>query len=114
MPASRRALWSAENIGGGLRLRLRLQATGFGARARLAGRRNSRAARRGRIDHRFACRALPGQPVPDLVPAQRLELEQTLGQRLEIGTLLLEDVLGFGIAGLDQALDLAVDLAARC
>src|SRR3954452_1679797 len=98
MPASRRALWSAENIGGGLRLRLRLQPTGFGARARLAGRRNSRAARRGRLDHRFACRTLAGQQVLDLVAAQGLELEQALGEGLQIGTLLLEDVLGFGIA----------------
>src|ERR1700704_870776 len=97
----------------GLRLRLRLQATGFGARARLAGRRNSRAARRGRLDHRFTCWTLAGEQVLDLVAAQGLELEQALGQGLEIGTLLLENVLGFGIAGLDQALDLAVDLAAR-
>src|SRR3954463_10490514 len=113
MPASRRALLVGGRSASGLSLRLRLQATGFGARARLAGRRNSRAARRGRLDHRFACRTLAGEQVLDLVAAQGLELEQALGQGLEIGTLLLEDVLGLGIAGLDQTLDLAVDLAAR-
>src|SRR4030081_3292428 len=112
MPASRRAL-AAKEWWSGSRLRLRLQTTGFRTRARLAGRRNSGTARRGRLDHRFACRALAREQVLDLVAGQGLEFEQAFGQGLEIGTLLLEDLLGFGIAGLDQALDLAVDLAAR-
>src|SRR5258708_14376125 len=111
MPAARRAL-AMEEQWRRSGLRLRLQATGFRTRGRLAGRRNSGTARRGRLDHRFACRTLAREQVLDLVAGQGLEFEQAFGEGLEIGALLLEDLLGFGIAGLDQALDLAVDLAA--
>src|SRR5206468_1593486 len=96
-----------------LRLRLRLEATGLRARPRLAGGRHGGAARRGRLDYGFARRPLADQEVLDLVAGERFELEQALGQRLEIGALVGEYLLGLGIAGLDQPPDLAVDLAAR-
>src|SRR6266403_1885996 len=95
-----------------LSLRLRLQAAGLGARARLASGRHGRAARRRRLDDGFARWPLAHEQVLDLVAGERLELEQALGQRLEIGALLAEDLLGLGIARLDQPPDLAVDLAA--
>src|SRR5215813_5786080 len=94
-------------------LRLRLEAAGFRPRPRLAGRRHRRAARRGGLDHGFARRPLAGEQIFDLVAGQRLEFEQPLGQRFEISALLLENALRLGVAGLDQTLDLGVDLAAR-
>src|SRR5262245_7075030 len=94
-------------------LRLRLEAARFGARARLAGRRYGRTARGRRLDHGFARWPLAGEQILDLVAGQRLEFEQPLGQRFEIGALLLENALRLGVGGLDQALDLTVDLAAR-
>src|SRR5207244_7090504 len=98
-----------------LRLRLRLQWTSrrIGARARLAGGRHGRAARRRRLDYGLAHRPLAGEQVLDLVAGERLELEQALGQELEIGVLLIENLFGLRVASFDQAPDLGVDLAAR-
>src|SRR5258707_13090735 len=100
MPASRRALaieeqWCRSG------LRLRLQATGFRTRARLAGRRNSGTARRGRLDHRFACRTLAREQGLDLVAGQGLEFGQALCEGLEIGALFPRGLLGLRLAGLD-------------
>src|SRR5919201_5140249 len=95
------------------RLRLRLEATGFGTRTRFAGGRHGRATRGCRLDDGFARRPLAGEQILDLVAGQRLEFEQRLGQRLEIAALFLENLLRLFVTCLDQTLDLGVDLAAR-
>lgn len=75
-----------------LRLRLRLQAgIRIGPRARLAGRGHGGGARRGGLEHGLAVRLLALEQIDDLVAAQRLELEQALGKRFEVGALLGED-----------------------
>src|SRR5580692_7585508 len=96
----------------GSTLRLRLQRPRLGARAVAAGAggRHRGVARRGRLDHRFAARPLAQEQILDLVAGERLEFEQSLGQRLQIAALLGEDLLRLGIAGFDQAADLGVDL----
>src|SRR5580692_5847193 len=99
----------------GSTLRLRLQRAGLGARpvAAGAGGRHGGVARRRRLDHRFADRPLAHEQILDLIAGQRLEFEQPLGERLEVGALVGEDLLRLGIAGFDQAADLGVDLLHR-
>src|SRR5499427_1854583 len=92
-------------------LRLRLHAAGSaGARARLAGGRHGRAARRWRLDHRFAVRPLAVEEVLDLVAREGLELEQRLGDLLPVVALLGDDAPRLLLARLDQTADLGVDL----
>src|SRR6185312_12606084 len=94
-----------------LRLRGDL-AGGRRRRTRLAGGRHRRGARAGRLDHALAYRPLAREQVLDLVAGQRLELDQAARQRLEVGALVGEDLLGLRQAGFDQAAHFAIDLAA--
>src|SRR5581483_1735144 len=99
---------------GALALRLRGDFAGrpFRARARLAGRRHGGGTRRGRLDHRLAHRAFALEQVLDLVASQRLEFEQALGERFEVGALVRQDLPCLGETRLDQTPHFGVDLAA--
>src|ERR1035437_8738518 len=95
-------------------LRLRLQpGIRIGTRARLARRRHRRGARSCRLQHRLAVRLLALEQILDLVAAQGFEFKQTLGQRLEIGTLLGQDFGGLVVALFHKTPDLGVDLLDR-
>ena len=110
MAAARIPADDGQACGCGLRIERRVGTR----RAALAGGRHRGGARRRRLDHRLAHRPLAGEQVLDLVARQRLEFEQALGERLEVGALLGRGcLLRLGIAGLDQPADLGVDLAAR-
>src|ERR1700748_2863131 len=74
-------------------LRLRLHGAGFGTRPVAAGTRHRRGARARRLDRGLAVGLLAQEQVLDLVAGERLELEQALGQRFEVGTLLGQDLL---------------------
>ena len=76
----------------GLRLRRDVAGRRLGPGRRLAGRRHRGSARRQRLDHGFAHRLLAVEQILDLVAGQRLEFEQALGQSLEIGALLGQDL----------------------
>src|SRR6516162_1096455 len=93
-------------------LRLWLEAPGLGSRPRLAGWRNGRSARHCRLDDRLSRRPFARQQILDLVAGERLKFKQPLGKRLEISPPVIEDALGFVIAGFDKPFDLGVDLAA--
>src|SRR5262245_4831823 len=95
----------------GLRLRGDLAGWRLGTRARLAGRRHRRGAWRGRLDHRLAHGPLACKQIGDLVAGKRLELEQSLREHLEVGTLLGENLGCLGVSGFDETADFAVDLA---
>src|SRR4029077_12449908 len=77
----------------------------------LAGGWHGGGARRGRLDHRLAHRSPAFEQILDLVARQRFELEKALGEHFEIGALVGQDLRRFGITGLDQPADFAVDLA---
>ena len=81
--------------------------------ARFPRRRHGRSARRDGLDHGFSRRALARKQILDLIAGEGLEFKKSLRQRLEIVALLGQDALRVGVAGLNQAPDLAVDLAAR-
>src|SRR5665213_1621576 len=97
-----------------LRLRLRLQpGIRIGPRARLAGRRHRRGARRGRLQHRLAVGLLALQQILDFVAAQGFEFQQALGQRFQVGALFGENARRFVVALFDETPDLGVDLLHR-
>src|SRR3712207_7931749 len=53
------------------------------------------------------------QKILDLLAAERLKLQETLGQRLKVVLLLRQDTTGFVIAFVDKPAHLVIDLARR-
>src|SRR4051794_31188672 len=95
-------------------LRLRLEAgIRVGPGPRLAGRGHGGGARRGRLQHGFAVRLFALEEIDDLVARQRLELQEALGQRFEVGALLGQNARRFVVAFFDKTPDLGVDLLDR-